>query len=100
MFIYSRPFSVTVSGGSGSDAGSFKHEFLKQVIVVPPSNTAQYDLSITNPSSVGLFDVIDEEGTLNESVELLLRDTHTVTISNADTDGVYEVTLISYEPHG
>ena len=100
MFIYSRDFPITVSGGTGADAGTFKHEILKQIIITPPVNTAQYDFAITNPNNIGLFDVIDEEGTMNESVEFLMRDMHTFTITNATEDGVYTVTLISYEPHG
>jgi hypothetical protein len=100
MFVNPHELSITVTSGTGSEVVHFKHEVLKQVIVVPPSASAAYDVSLTNPRNIGKFDELDAEGTLNESVDLLVRDTHTFTISNASADGTYTVSLISYEPHG
>lgn len=100
MFVNPHELTITVAGGTGSEVVHFKHEVLKQIIVVPPSDAAAYDISITNPRNIGKFDELDAEGTLNESVDLLVRDTHTITISNASANGTYTVSLISYEPHG
>lgn len=100
MLVHSREVTITVSAGAGAEVVTFKHEHVKQIVVVPPSASAEYDFALENPSGTELFDEDDIVGTFNETTDLWCKDLFTLRISNASADGAYAVTVISYEPHG
>lgn len=99
MFVHSRPTTISVAAGSGSDVITFFHEHVKQIVITPPSESAEYDFTLTNPAGTILFDEEDTRGTFNETTDLWCKDAFTLRILNASADGDYVVTIISYEPH-
>lgn len=83
-----KPFSVTVSGGSGSATVGI-HGRASSIAIIPPSPNLQYDLTVDDGSGFPLVAENDIVGKSKTRIDETLDENCTVTISDAQ-DGVYQ----------
>jgi len=94
MLIDMKKLTGTASSGSlAVNTPSSMHGFLHHVVVNPATSTTIYDVKITNSESINIYERVSETGTLSEEVQLPIRGTYTITISNATVDEAFTIQL-------
>lgn len=67
---------------------------LMNVIVVPNSDTTDYDISITNSFDANIYERTSETGSMSEETYLPVTGVYTVDIENATADESFLILLI------
>ena len=89
------PIHKTLTAVSGSVSTTFStHGLCHQILVKPTTSSTGYDLSITDSSSLVIFNRTDEVGTLNDLLTLPLSGIYTVSIDNATIDEAFDVLVV------
>ena len=88
--------SITVSSGSGSLALTPVWLNARWVRIKPPSESATYDVTISDADSILIVSRTGQVGTLSEQLSISLGIAKTIAIANSDADGTFEVRL---DPH-
>lgn len=83
--------NVDVSSGSGSGTISKEWSIARRFRVVPPSETASYDVSVKDANATLILKRSSVVGTLSELQYLSLGIVSSVTIENGSVDGTYVV---------
>lgn len=91
-------YPLTTTSESSGGAISFNTRstmgLFRQILVKPPTESTQYDIKLTNPSSIVVYEREDEVGTLAEEVDFPAFGIYTVDISNATEEGSFTVQLM------
>lgn len=97
MLINIRKFSETASTGTISTNTPALRGMCRQILVEPATSSTTYDIKITNPDDITVYERISETGTLSELIDLPLRGIHTIIISNATVDELFLIQLVINE---
>ena len=89
------PIHKTLTPASGSASTTFNtHGLCHQILVKPTTASTQYDLSLTDSSSLVVFKRTSKVGTLNELITLPLSGNYTVAIDNATVDEDHKILIV------
>jgi len=93
--IHKSIFSLTPSSGSVSgNTTQFLNGLLREVLASPATSSARYDLKITSPEGLVIYQVVSQVGDLADEVVIPIRGIHTVSITNATVDVLFNVNLV------
>ncbi len=95
ILIHKETLSGTTSSGSFSvNTSNLKVEGLMSIVCArPATSTTIYDIKIVDNGGFTIYERTDETGELAEEVLLPVRDIHTITISNATNDELFNLRL-------
>lgn len=98
------PFTITVTGGSGSTTSSANTAiadaggYLRQIILAAPYPTTTFDFRIANSNGHNVYKRTAQVGEIIEDIQTPLpASTYTFYIENASHDGSYELEVIYAE---
>ena len=98
MIIHSENISGTASSGSVSvNTVAALQGIAREIIISPATSTTQYNIIITNDSSLTIFKSISVIGDLIEETALPLRGVYTLAISSSTADELFTMALILEE---
>ena len=97
MRIFNGKLSGTVVGGTFSGNVTHLNCLTHNVIVVPETQTTQYDFQIINPDGAIVFETTGITGTLSELTILPMLGNYTLKILNATVDEDFSFTLVARE---
>jgi len=93
--IHKSQFSLTPSSGSASgNTSQFLNGLLREVLAKPLTGTTQYDLTITSPEGLTIFQATSQVGDLADEIAIPVRGVHTVSITNATVDELFIINLV------
>ncbi len=92
--IHKEPLNLTtVSGSASGNTNKLLVGLLRQILAKPATLTTVYDITITSPESLIIFEATGCVGNYGIEVALPIRGIHTVTISNATVDEAFTIGL-------
>lgn len=95
MVIHSEKLSGTASSGTFAvNTTTHLHGMCMHILANPATSSTTYDLKVVNPNSMTVYEVLSQAGELSEMIEIPLRGTHTITISNASADELFNIELL------
>lgn len=86
----SRVLLITVSSGSGSGTVTNTWDIAKWVRIIPPSESATYDVTFKDADGDIIAARTSQLGTLSEMLEISLGILRTVLISSSSEDGSFK----------
>lgn len=95
QIIHKEPLTLTTSSGSASGTTTrFLKGLMREVLVSPATSTNTYDISITSPQGLVIFEATVQEGDLADETAILVKGAHIVSIANATIDEVFIINLV------
>lgn len=93
--IHKEPLTLTaVSGSASGTTNRFLVGLMREVLVSPATSTTQYDIKITSPQGLIIYQATNQVGDLADETAIPVKGAHTVAIDNAAVDEVFTISLI------
>lgn len=100
MIIHKEIISLTPSSGSATtNTNKLLVGILRQVLCSPTTPTTIYDITITSPEGLIIYQTTSQTGDLADDVTLPMRGIHTVALANSTVDEVFNINLVVDESH-
>ena len=84
--IQTEQLTLTVSGGSASTNTKDLRGWCGLIVVTPATSTTQYDLKLTDESSVIVYEKTGIIGTWRDTTVFPIKGVHTVALTNVSAD--------------
>ena len=97
MLIDHQLLQGTLDSGAFSANTSHIRGLIKQVIVVPTSESTTYDVNIINPLGAIIYERTSESGTISELTDIPTNGIYTVSITNATVDEIITIQIVTQE---
>jgi len=95
MVIHKEIISLTPSSGVAStNTNSLLVGILREVLASPATASTTYDLTITSPEGLIIYQITSQAGDLADEVVLPMRGIHTVALANATVDEAFNINLV------
>ena len=93
--IHKEKFALTASSGSATgNSNRFLNGILREVLSSPATGSTTYDITITSPEGLIIYQTTSQIGDMADEVTIPVRGVHTVSIANATADELITVNLI------
>lgn len=93
--IHKEILSTTAVGGAGTvNTTTFLNGLLREVLSSPATGTTTYTITITSPEGLTVFQTVSQVGDMADEVTIPLRGIHTISISSATVDELFNINLV------
>lgn len=93
--IHKEILTITPSSGTGTaNTNSLINGLLREVLSSPATSSTTYILTITSPEGLIIFETTSQTGDMADEVAIPVRGNHTVTISSASVDELFNINLV------
>jgi len=93
--IHKEQLTLTPSSGTASgNTNRFLTGLLRQVLVSPTTSSNVYNLTITSPEGLIIFQTTSQTGDMADEVSIPMRGVHTVALASATIDEAFSINLV------
>lgn len=98
VLIHKEQLALTPSSGSAStNTNRFVTGLFRQLLVSPATSTTVYDITITSPEGLIIYQALSCTGDFSPELVLPIRGIYTVAIANATVDELFTINLVVEE---
>jgi hypothetical protein len=97
MLIHPELLKLTTSAGSASGNTQNLMGICYEILVKPTTASTQYDITITDSSSIVIYERTSETGTLAEVDTLPMNGVYTISIANSTANELFTIKIMVRE---